>query len=97
MIDAKVYRMLHGFDTRLSGNDAMLDFCIRARKRGFRTVVLPKCIAINRDTKPVNPEEDEEPATHDILLEKHGDFLAKGDGFYNKNLPLGVDNYILPG
>lgn len=97
MIDAKVYRMLHGFDTRLSGNEAMMDFCIRAKKKGYRTVVLPKCIAINRRRPAIDPKEDETVATHDILLEKHGDFIAAGDGFYNKNLPMGIDNYILPG
>lgn len=92
MIDAKVYRMLHGFDTNLSGRDAMLDFCIRAKKKGYRTIVLPKCIG---RYKVKNQESTQE--SHEYLLEKHRDFFEKGDGFYNSNLPMGLDNYILPG
>jgi len=92
MIDAKVYRMLHGFDTSLSGKDAMLDFCIRARKKGFRTVVVPKCIARYK-----NRDNISEGASHDFLMEKHGELINKGDSFYNKNLPVGMENYVLPG
>ena len=92
LIDAKVYRMLHGFDTSLSGKDAMLDFCLRAKARGYRTVVVPKCIARYKNK---NNESSQE--SHDRLMENHGDFIQKGDGFYNKNLPIGVENYILPG
>ncbi|SEA76475.1 Glycosyl transferase family 2 [Pseudobutyrivibrio sp. ACV-2] len=98
MIDAKVYRILHGFDTRLSGNDAMFDFCIRARKRGYRTVVLPQCIAIDRNGPTANAEnEEEQVSANNTLLEKHGAIIKKGDGFYNRNLPMGNENYILPG
>ncbi len=92
MIDAKLYRMLHGFDTRLSGRDAMLDFCLRARARGYRTVVIPKCIARYRNKK-IDSEED----SHDLLMEKHGELFATGDIFYNRNLVMGVTNYVLPG
>ena len=98
MIDAKIYRMLHGFDTRLSGNDALFDFCIRARKRGYRTVVLPKCIAINKNRPTQETENEEEKnAPNNTILEKHGDIIKKGDGFYNRNLPMGNYNFILPG
>ncbi len=92
MIDAKVYRMLHGFDTRLSGKDAMLDFCIRARQRGFRTVVVPKCIARFKNKESISEQE-----SHEFLMEKHGEIISAGDEFYNKNLPVGMENYILPG
>ncbi len=92
MIDAKVYRMLHGFDTRLSGQDAMFDFCLRAKARGFRTVVVPKVIARSK-RKPVITSSD----SHELIMEKHGEFIQKGDEFYNKNLPIGMENFILPG
>ena len=92
LIDAKVYRMLRGFDTSLSGRDAMLDFCLRARAKGYRTVVIPNVIA-----KYKNKNNESSQESHDRLMEKHGDFIQKGDGFYNKNLPLGLENYILPG
>ena len=92
LIDAKVYRMLHGFDTRLSGQDAMFDFCLRARDRGFRTVVVPKVIARWKDKNIITSSE-----SHEILMEKHGEKLELGDGLYNRNLPMGLENYILPG
>ena len=92
LIDAKVYRMLHGFDTRLTGQDAMFDFCIRARKRGFRVIVLPRVIARWKNKVVETPSE-----YHDMIMEKHGDYIQKGDEFYNKNLPIGMENFILPG
>lgn len=92
LIDAKVYRMLHGFDTSLSGRDAMLDFCLRAKAKGYRTVVVPKVIARYKNK---NNESSEE--SHERLMEKHGDTISKGDGLYNKNLPMGMENYVLPG
>lgn len=92
LIDAKVYRILHGFDTKLSGQDAMLDFCMRARERGYRTVVVPRVIARRKNKDVITSTE-----AHDYLMEKHGDKIALGDGFYNKNLPIGMENYILPG
>ena len=92
LIDAKVYRMLHGFDTKLSGQDAMLDFCLRAKARGFRTVVLPKVIARRKKKEVITSTEG-----HEIIMEKHGEKIALGDSFYNKNLPIGMENYILPG
>ncbi|MBR1624052.1 MAG: hypothetical protein IJ675_09135, partial [Pseudobutyrivibrio sp.] len=92
LIDAKVYRMLHGFDTRLSGQDAMFDFCMRARARGFRTVVVPRVIARRKSDSVITSTEG-----HELLMEKHGEKIALGDGFYNKNLPIGMENYILPG
>ena len=92
LIDAKVYRMLHGFDTRLTGQDAMFDFCLRARKRGFRVIVLPRVVARWKDRTVETPTDN-----HQLLMEKHGDYIQKGDEFYNKNLPIGMENYILPG
>ena len=92
LIDAKVYRMLRGFDTRLTGQDAMFDFCLRARKRGYRIIALPSVIARWKNRELITSTDN-----HDIIMEKHGEFIEKGDMFYNKNLPIGMENYILPG
>ena len=92
LIDAKVYRMLHGFDTRLTGQDAMFDFCLRARERGFRTVVVPRVIARRKSGELITSS-----AGHELIMEKHGEKIALGDGLYNKYLPIGMENYILPG
>ncbi len=92
LIDSKVYRMLRGFDTRLSGQDAMFDFCLRAKARGYRTIVIPSVIARWKNKENITVSEQ-----HDLLMEKHAATIEKGDRFYNKNLPVGMENYILPG
>ena len=92
MIDAKVYRSIGGFDPALKGRDAMLDFCIRAREKGFRTVVIPECLG---RYKVKNNESSE--ASHDALYLKHGQILSGGDEFYNSYLPMGLSNFVLPG
>lgn len=88
MIDAKVYRRLHGFDARLSGRDLMLDFCLSVRQAGYRVVIDPSILVRRRNAKTESREE-----SHALLLEKWGDVLAKGDPFYNANLPCDLENY----
>ncbi len=92
LIDEKVYRMLHGFNTSLTGRDAMLDFCLRAKQKGYRTVVIPYCTAKYKIKKSESTEY-----SHSVLLEKHGERFLRGDQFYNPNLPMGLLNYVLPG
>ena len=92
MIDSKVYRMLHGFDTRLSGQDAMFDFCLRAKARGYRTIVVPRVIARVKNREVITSSD-----AHELIMQKHGQIIQAGDGFYNKYLPVGMENYILPG
>ena len=92
MIDAKVYRKLGGFNPSLTGRDAMLDFCMRARAKGYRTIVAPECIA-----KYKKKEEISSQTSHELLVSTWQDELKSGDPYYNMNLPLGLSNYMLPG
>ena len=92
LIDEKIYRKLGGFDTSLSGRDAMLDFCLRAKERGYRTIVVPEVVARYKKKDVITTEE-----SNSTLKEKHVEAFEAGDLLYNKNLPLGVDNYYLPG
>ena len=92
LIDAKVYKGLGGFNSALTGRDAMLDFCMRARQKGYRTIVVPECIAKYRFREDVSSQ-----ASHELLMSLWGDELSKGDPFYNLNLPMGYNNYLLPG
>ncbi len=92
LIDEKVYRSLRGFDPALTGRDAMLDFCIRARKKGYRTVVIPECIGRYK-----SKHIESSGQSNAILIEKHPGIFEKGDDFYNKNLLMGLQNYMLPG
>jgi len=65
---------------------------MRARARGYRTVVVPRCIGKYKEKNLISSEE-----SHDAFMEKHREIIEKGDVFYNKNLPMGLNNYILPG
>ncbi len=90
MIDAKVYRKLGGFDPNLSGRDVMLDFCIRAKKAGYRTVVDPSVLVRNYAQGTESSQ-----SSNEILREKHQEYLMAGDDYYNPNLPMGIENYRL--
>ncbi len=88
MMDAKIYRKLGGFDPKLSGRDVMLDFCLRAREHGFRTLVEPAVIARN-----MVKENESSQISNQRLMERWGETIAGGDPYYNPNLPMGLENY----
>ncbi|MCR4610285.1 MAG: glycosyltransferase [Lachnospiraceae bacterium] len=88
MISAKAYKALGGFDKELKGRDIMLDFCIRARKRGYRVIIDPTIIA-----KKYSSDVISEETSHNKLIEKLGDELRKGDNFYSPNLAMGLENH----
>ena len=88
MISAKAYKLLGGFDKTLKGRDIMLDFCIRARKRGYRTIIEPSIIA----KKNVNEVISEE-GSHNRLIDKLGEDIIKGDPYYSPNLAMGLENH----
>ena len=88
MISKKAYRSLGGFDTSLSGRDIMLDFCIRARMKGYRIIIDPTIIAKKNNSNIISEEE-----SHNRLVEKLKDELAKGDPFYSPNLAMGLSNH----
>ena len=92
MISAKVYKGLGGFDKTLSGRDVMLDFCIRARKRGYRTIIDPTIVARKASLDVVSEE-----GSHNRLVEKLGEELSKGDRYYSPNLNMGLENHIFMG
>lgn len=92
IIDKKIYNRLHGFDKNLSGRDAMLDFCMRAKAHGYRTIVATECVGKYRSKQNESTED-----SHLALLEKNGEALKAGDKFYNPYLPMGMVNYVLPG
>lgn len=88
LIDEKFFRRSGGFDKSLLGRDLMLDFCLRARKHGLRTVYEPEVTARYSGREPLSSKE-----SNDILMERWGDVIKTGDPYYNMNLPTGTDNY----
>lgn len=92
MIKQKLYKGLSGFDKSLSEREAMLDFSLRAAKAGFRSVYVPTVRGLRFGAAP---DVEPDATSLDLLLEKHGDMIREGDPHYNKNLPIGTNNYFL--
>lgn len=89
LIKRRVFKGLNGLDSNLSGKALMLDFCIRAKRAGYRTVFTPEVRAKRRHT--VYETDIENGA----LFEKWQEYIEMGDLYYNKNLPMGNQNYFL--
>ena len=90
MLDAKIYRKLGGFDGNLTGRDLMLDYCMRAIERGYRVVVDPAIII-----RGGKRDFDSTRESSAYFLEKWQDRLIPEDPFYNRNLPMGLENFRL--
>ena len=90
LIKRRVFKGLNGFDNSLSGYELMLDFCIRAKRAGYRTVVNPK---VRYKKRRIFNEAD--TAVNEALMEKWQEYIERGDLYYNKNLPMGTQNYFL--
>lgn len=90
LIKKKVFRHLRGFDTNLTGRDMMLDFCLRVKRAGYRVVFEPGVRVMRRKVTHESSAE-----SNQALMEKLGDIIAGSDPYYNRNLPMGLENYIL--
>ena len=90
MLDAALYQKLRGLDTSLQGRDAVLDYCLRVQRAGYRVVYVPDVIAVHHQKETVSTM-----LSNARLLEKWHAKLAEGDPYYNENLPMGLDNYQL--
>ena len=90
MIDSKLYRHVGGFGANLDGRDIMLDFCMKTREAGRRIVYLPDVMVIRSPGKTTSSQ-----TSNSLLMERWHDALKTGDPYYNRNLPLGLENYKL--
>lgn len=90
MVDALFFKKCGGFDSRLKGNDMILDLCLKARAGGLRVVYVPRVTA-HRGIAESGSDE----TSREILREKWHKTITAGDPFYNRNLPSGMKNYYL--
>ena len=90
LIDERVYRGVGGFDPQLTGRDIMLDFCLKVRRAKHRVVFVPMVTARKAEPRTISNQ-----ASNEYLLSKWGNVMAAGDPYYNRNLPLGLENYFL--
>lgn len=91
MIDTKVLERVGGFDRRLTGRALMLDLCLKVWQAHRRVVFDPGVVARKRTEQDNIFEEASIAALYDMWK----DTLSSGDPFYNRNLPMGLQNYLL--
>ena len=91
MIDAKVFEKIGGFDRRLTGRSLMFDLCLKVRQNHNRVVFDPGVVAKKR----TEPDDIFNELSTSALYDTWKDELAGGDPYYNRNLPMGLQNYLL--
>lgn len=95
MLDASIYKKLRGFRRGLGQNEMMLDYCLRARAAGFRTVYVSSVRVTRKGISGRSAAGSQEQ-----IMKMYGPGgtsnrirLAPGDPYYNPNLPMGSENY----
>ena len=91
MIDTKVFEKVGGFDRMLIGRSLMFDLCLKVRDAGKRIVFDPGVVAVKRS----EPDEIFNEASTAALYEDWKETLKRGDPYYSRNLPMGLQNYLL--
>jgi GT2 family glycosyltransferase len=93
-----VFEQLHGLnetDLPICFND--VDYCLRAREKGYLVVFTPYAVLRHFESKSRGFDETTEKqvrfrAEFDYMQKRHADILAAGDPYYNPNLSLGVQS-----
>lgn len=89
---------LNEYHLPISFND--VDFCLRLRERGYLNVFTPYCELYHHESRSrgyENTVEKRQRFTHEraYLRQRHSVVFAKGDPYYNPNLPLDRENFGL--
>ncbi len=79
-----VFVELGGFDESLGVDLNDVDYCLRARAQGYRTVYEPRAELIHHES----PSRGTAGGVGDIVrfLERWGDYIAEGDRYFNAHL-----------
>lgn len=92
LVDRKALEKCGGFDKRLKGRALMLDLCFKMRRIGRRVVFDPAVVARKKKQSEDNTSSEKSNA---LLMEKWEKEISRGDPYYNRNLPMGLQNYLL--
>ncbi|TLT05663.1 glycosyltransferase [Aliarcobacter thereius] len=102
MIKKKLYLELNGLDEIdfvVAYND--VDFCLRVLKSGYKNIFTPYAKAyhyesISRGDDTKNKEKNKRfDKEKENLLKRHGNFIKKGDPYYNLNLTLDSEDFSI--
>jgi glycosyltransferase involved in cell wall biosynthesis/SAM-dependent methyltransferase/ribosomal protein L35 len=102
MVERKKYLEIGSFDETSFGvayND--VDFCLRARERGYLNVFTPHVEAYHHESASRGYEDDFKKIRRfnrekENLKARHGEALERGDPYYNPNLDRNRDDFRLP-
>ncbi|MFZ0916837.1 MAG: glycosyltransferase family 2 protein [Candidatus Udaeobacter sp.] len=99
LVRREVYLQVGGFDENLAVAFNDVDFCLRLREAGYRIVWTPYAELIHHESVSRGVDDSTQKQTRflaevDYMNSKWGDILNR-DPFYNPNLSLGDDLFIL--
>ena len=102
MVDRKVYEEIEGLDERLKVAFNDVDFCMKARAKGYLVVYNPYAELYHYESKSRGMEDTPEKVARfageiELFKSKWEDELKKGDPYYNPNLSLKRADYSLRG
>ena len=101
MVKKNLYHEVGGLDEnnlRIAFND--VDFCLRLREKGYLNVYTPYCEAWHHESISRGQEdtpEKQERFRQEVLymMDRHQATLTDGDPYYNPNLTLEHENFML--
>ncbi len=82
----EVFDRLGGFDESFGALFSDIDFCLRARQSGLRTVFTPFASLLHHHGSTRGGDDLMPPHDFLVALDRFGAVLAKGDPFFNPNL-----------
>jgi len=90
MIKKDLFFSLGGFDELFIVGFGDTDLCLKAIEKGYRNIYTPYAELFHHESATRGKSDNADPHPIDTFLLKHkwGDYIRKGDPFYNPNLPL---------
>ncbi|MDD5210822.1 MAG: glycosyltransferase, partial [Sulfuricurvum sp.] len=101
MVKKSIYQELNGLNEQnlaVAFND--VDFCLRAREKGYLNIFTPYCEAyhhesISRGHEDTAQKQERFNSEVFFMQERHKTILEKGDPYYNVNLTLDREDFSL--
>jgi O-antigen biosynthesis protein len=93
MVRRAVFEELGGFDERLRVAFNDIDFCLRARERGYLVVLTPHALLYHHESATrgtLHPRFE-----YQYMRRRWGEVIAAGDPYYNPNLTLDREDFGL--
>jgi GT2 family glycosyltransferase len=93
MVPRRVFEEVGGFDEQLQVALNDVDLCLRLRERGYLIVYTPRAHLYHHESGTrgrLHPPRDEQ-----LVWERWGDVIRRGDPYYNPNLTLSRTDWTL--